>query len=137
MTTTATKTTIVTAEQLSACERIEDLNQGHAFYIVRSATDGLKEYKVEAILRNGHYHVTCTCPAGLCGRPCWHKRAAAAAAEEFKATLKAKAQAQAKIDEKKPIVAIPAKKERIEDSVPRWMLTAPVASHMKYAPHER
>lgn len=136
MTVTTTANKIVTAEQVARCERIQDLTQGHAFYIVRSQTDERKEYKVEAILKNGRYHVTCTCPAGLTGCPCWHKRAAAAAAEEFKATLKAKAQAQAKIDEKKPIVAIPAKKERIEDSVPRWMLTAPVAPHMKHSPRE-
>lgn len=134
MTVTTTANKIVTAEQIARCERIEDLTQGHAFYIVRSATDELKEYKVEAILKNGHYHITCTCPAGLHGRPCWHKRAAAAAAEEFKADLKTQAQAQAKIDEKKAIVATPVK--RIEDSVPRWMLTAPVAPHMKHAPRE-
>ena len=134
--TTATKSTVVTAKQIAHCERIEDLTQGHAFYIVRSATDELKEYKVEAILKDGHYRITCTCPAGLHGRACWHKRAAAAAAEEFKAALKAKAQAQAKIDAQKPLPPVAAPAKRIVDSVPAWMLTGPVASHMKKAPRE-
>ena len=129
VTTTSTKATkIVTAEQLNKCNRIEDVATGTIFYMIESQTTPSQEYKVEALQRHGKYHVTCTCPAGLCGRDCWHKAAAAAHAAEYKAFVLAAARAQAQIDAQKPLAK--------EVNPAAWMLKGPVASHMKKAPKE-
>lgn len=86
MTTTSTTTT-VTAEQIARCHRVIDMETMLPFYKVESESGDGTEYKVATILKNGKWYVTCTCPAGLKGIPCKHRRWAKAAAEEYKAEL--------------------------------------------------
>jgi hypothetical protein len=126
VTTTTASKKIVSAEDLNRCNRVEDCATGTIFYQISSRTTPGVEYKVEAIFKNGAWHVVCNCAAGNEARACWHKAAAAAHAAEYKALIKAAAQAQAKKDERKPIA----------NTVPRWMLEGPVAHHMSKAPKE-
>lgn len=98
----------VTEEQIDRCHRILDLNNNSLpFYLVESESDFTKEYKVEAILKDGHYYITCTCPAGLRGFTnckagyCKHVKWCVAASEDFKKLIKAEAEAQARIDAEK------------------------------------
>jgi hypothetical protein len=133
--TTSKASKIVTAEQLNKCNRVEDVATGSIFYMIESQTTPSQEYKVEAIQRHGHYYVTCTCPAGLNGRDCWHKAAAAAHAAEYKEMVKAAARAQAQKDAQKPLVAVAPIRD-IESTLPAFLLTGRVASHMKNAPKE-
>lgn len=94
----------VTEEQIDRCHRFLDLNNNSLpFYLVESESDSLKEYKVEAIRKDGHYYITCTCPAGLHGFAnckagyCKHVKWAVAASEDFKQLIKAQAAAEARI----------------------------------------
>src|SRR5690348_11424942 len=62
---------------------------GQGFYIVESASEP-KEYHVKY---NAQYKaLSCTCKAGEQGVPCWHKRAALANQEHYKATEQARRQ---------------------------------------------
>jgi hypothetical protein len=136
--TTKTSNKIVSAEDLNRCNRVEDCSTGTIFYMIESRTTPGVEHKVEAIFKNGAWHVVCSCPAGnppvnaygvplYAPKDCWHKQAAAAHAAEYKAAIKAAAQARAKKDERKPIA----------NTVPAWMLTGPVAHHMSKSPKAR
>lgn len=89
--TTTTNVSIVTPAQLALCERVIDMTTGQAFYIVTSETDDTVEYTVKAIKVAGRYFVTCTCPAGLKGIACKHKRFAAASAQVEKTAVKVEA----------------------------------------------
>lgn len=73
----------VTQEQIDRAHRILDCQTGKVFYQVESQTDATQEpYEVRA---NAEYkRLTCTCKAGQRGIPCWHKRAASAAAFEYR-----------------------------------------------------
>jgi hypothetical protein len=102
MTTTSTTTT-VTFEQIARCHRCIDLENMLPFYKVESESGNGQEYKVATIRKNGKWYVTCTCPAGLKGVPCKHRKWAKAAAQEYKELLKAEAEAQARIDAQKGI----------------------------------
>lgn len=84
---TTTSTTTVTAEQIARCHRVIDLNNNLPFYMVESESGNGQEYKFSTIRKNGQWHIVCTCPAGLKGIPCKHRKWAKAAAEEFKAEL--------------------------------------------------
>jgi hypothetical protein len=90
----------VTEAQLSRCHRIESAED--VFYIVESASDKTREYKVTAERQRGEFRLHCTifgtdepCPAEAAGRICWHKRVSLAHAAEYKATQKALAQREA------------------------------------------
>lgn len=94
--------TEVTSEQIDRCHRIIDEQTMEVFYLVQSESDDLVEYKVQyQTLPTKHY--TCTCPAGLAGFAhvrhasgvCKHVRWALAAAQEYKAELRARAQRDA------------------------------------------
>lgn len=98
MTISTATTTEVTEEQIARCHRFVDESTKLPFYLVQSERDELVEYKVATIRKNGQWYITCTCPAGLRGVPCKHRRWAAAAAAEYKEMIKAAAQAQARID---------------------------------------
>jgi hypothetical protein len=87
-------TTTVTERQMSMVHRITNETTGETFYIAESASEPGKEYHVKALLKGNHYFLTCSCPA--VGQ-CWHQRAAAAAAKEFKAAQKAQAKAEAPV----------------------------------------
>src|SRR2546422_3754166 len=66
----------VTPEQLAACTCITDDVTHQTIWHVRSATNpGAPPYTVQWMTFNGREHLTCTCPAGYNGIPCWHKRA--------------------------------------------------------------
>jgi hypothetical protein len=82
---TMTKTMQVDESDLSRCHRLIYENTGEVFYLVESKRDPLVEYRVRALEKGGRYYLTCTCPAGQAGRACWHKRAAFAHAQEYKA----------------------------------------------------
>lgn len=97
----------VTEEQIDRCSRVIDMAAMLPFYLVLSESDNLTEYKVAAIRKNGEYHLTCTCPAGLRGIPCKHRRWAMAASEDFKRLIKAQAQADARIAQQ----TVPAPRE--------------------------
>jgi hypothetical protein len=101
--------TAVTEEQIDRCHRVINENTHTPFYLVESERDILVEYKVEAILKDGEWYLTCTCPAGLRGIPCKHRRWAVAASEDFKELIKAEAQAQARIDDEKAPTSLMAK----------------------------
>jgi hypothetical protein len=88
-------TIAVTSEQIDRCTRVIDLETMTPFYMVRSESDDLQEYKVAALHKNGAYYLTCTCPAGLAGLACKHRRWAMAAAEAYKVELKEQAQRDA------------------------------------------
>ena len=66
----------VTLEQLDAATMIVDEKTQRAFYLVKSASDPEKEYRVT--YNTAFSILQCTCPAGSEGRGCWHKRAALA-----------------------------------------------------------
>jgi molecular chaperone GrpE (heat shock protein) len=70
---------------------------GQHFYIVESQTEAGKESRVEY---NRQYKaLSCTCKAGENGVPCWHKRAAMAAEEHYKATQRVqRANEQAEVE---------------------------------------
>lgn len=89
--TTTTNVSIVTPEQIALCERVVDMTTGQAFYIVTSESDDTIEYEVRALKVGVKYFVTCTCPAGLKGINCKHKRFAAAAAQVEKTQVKVEA----------------------------------------------
>jgi hypothetical protein len=110
MTTTLTtrKSHEVTPDQLDACMRVIDGQTNEVFYRVASQTDFEKTYTVRAVKgADGKHYLTCTCPAGSppvnangslqwSPRPCWHKRAASAHADEYKALEQARAEREAR-----------------------------------------
>lgn len=82
----------VTASQLDRTTRLIDTSTGAIYYKVASQTSEGVEYEVRAPYP---HKLTCTCPAGNPPRdkfgmplgpilPCWHKRAARAAAYEYR-----------------------------------------------------
>jgi hypothetical protein len=76
----------VTLEQMDKATHCS--TNGEHFYIVESQSEPNKEYHVKY---NSQYNApSCTCKAGTNGRGCWHKRAALAAEEYFKATERAR-----------------------------------------------
>jgi hypothetical protein len=82
----------VTQEQIDACQRWEDCGLNRIFYTVESQSQPGVYYKV---VWNTQFHVLqCLphtgkhCEASLKGIPCWHKRAALAAEQLFKAELR-------------------------------------------------
>lgn len=72
----------VTQEQIDRASRVIDCQTGKVFYQVSSQTTDGKVYEVRY---NSRYkRLTCNCPAGQAGVPCWHKRATSAAAFEYR-----------------------------------------------------
>lgn len=102
----ATATTIVTEAQLARCHRVIDLNTMLPFYKVESERDSLVEYKVATIWKQGRWHVTCSCPAGLRGIACKHRRWARAAAAEYKAELAEQARRDAEKAERQRLYQV-------------------------------
>lgn len=82
MTTEITTRYNVTDEQIAAAHRFVDYSKHQVIFQVESASEVGVEYTVyyHQVLR----HLVCNCKAGQVGTPCWHKRAACAAAAEFK-----------------------------------------------------
>lgn len=93
--TTTTTTTVVTAEQIARCSRVIDMETMLPFYMVRSESDDQQEYKVATIWKHQQWFVTCSCPAGLKGINCKHRRWVKAASEEYKKELAAQARRDA------------------------------------------
>jgi hypothetical protein len=89
--TISTKAATVTSEQISRCRRVVDEASKLPFYIVLSESDNQTEYAVKTLYRNGKWYITCSCPAGLYGKACKHRRWARAAAAEYKQELVAQA----------------------------------------------
>lgn len=132
----------VSSEEIGRCHKVFGPDK-KAFYQVENEaghTDehgDLIEYKVTYSKDHGFQ---CSCKCGEFGfwnvshasGVCKHVRWSVAAALEEKAALKALAQ---EADEEKA-----AQRKQIPVEVrwnlPAWMLTGPVASHMKYAPSE-
>lgn len=89
----------VTPEQLNACSRILDEQTGTVFYLVQSESDPTTEYRVE--WRDGW---TCTCKSGQTNfanvkHPsgvCKHVRWSMCAEIEYRAELRAQAEAEAR-----------------------------------------
>lgn len=72
----------VTEAQIDKASRVLDCQSGKVFYQVESQTVAGQVYEVRF---NAQYkRLTCTCPAGQVGIPCWHKRAAMASAYEYR-----------------------------------------------------
>lgn len=98
-TTTLTSKYNVTEEQIDACHRVIDNNTHTVFYQVESQSNPGTYYKV--LYNREHRVLQCTnfeggpiCPASAKGLPCWHKRAAVAAEEEYKSLKAAEHHAQ-------------------------------------------
>jgi len=119
--------TTVTNEQIGRCHKVFSAS-GEAFYQVESERDSLTEYSVHYSPTHGF---TCSCPAGAegfahCATVCKHVKWALAAAKEERTAMQ----------EQEALNAKPTASPRIADTVPAWLLTAPVASHMSLAPCE-
>ena len=68
------------------------ITNGQGYYVVESQSEAGKEYQVRY---NRQYNaLSCTCKAGEHGTPCWHKRAALANQEHYKATQAARRQSE-------------------------------------------
>ena len=98
-TTTLTSKYNVTEEQIDACTRVIDNATNTVFYQVESQSNPGTYYKV--VYNREHRVLQCTnfengpvCPASAKGLPCWHKRAALAAEEEYKLLKAAEHQAE-------------------------------------------
>lgn len=71
----------VTPEEIDKANRIIDMSTGEVFYQVESRSGG----ETHEVRYNRKFkRLTCTCEAGRVGIPCWAKRAAMAAALEYK-----------------------------------------------------
>lgn len=116
----------VTSEQIGRCHKI--LASTGNFYLVESESDSLVEYKVCWSKEHGF---TCDCKSGQVGFSntrngyCKHVLWSVACEAEIQQALK----------EQIALSEQPAQSS-IEASVPAWMLTHPVASHMQHAPCE-
>lgn len=131
MTTTTIATQFnVTEAQVSAAHRIVDLAAHQIFYVVESATSD-SEYKV--IYNRSLKALQClpfsgpACKASENGTPCWHKRAAMAAAAEYKAERDAMeevamSELQAEID-----AEVTAMMERINAAPPQVATSSELA----------
>src|SRR5256885_883943 len=90
---------IVTIAALCSKYRISQEQFSKATYVVENGKTGY--YVVESQTTDAEYHVrynaeynvlSCTCKAGEHGVPCWHKRAALANQEHYKAEQTARRQ---------------------------------------------
>ncbi len=82
----------ITIEQLDRATKIIDCNTNTVYYQVDSQTNPGTAYNVRFNCQFGC--LTCTCPAGQQGIPCWHKRAALAANELDKERVRRERQAE-------------------------------------------
>lgn len=82
----------ITIEQLDRATKIIDCNTSTVYYQVDSQTNPGTAYNVRFNRQFGC--LTCTCPAGQQGIPCWHKRAALAANELDKERVRRERQAE-------------------------------------------
>ena len=82
----------VTLEQIDKATRIIDMKTNTVFYQVESQTEACQVYSVRYNKDFGC--LTCTCKAGQQGIPCWHKRAALAAEQLYKAAIRREHQAE-------------------------------------------
>jgi hypothetical protein len=137
----------VTGEQIGRCHKC--FEGSTAFYMVENErgdidpeTFEIIEYKVTHSIKNGF---ACTCWAGRdgfahCGTKsqgiCKHVVWSVAAAKEEREAIKL-IESELAAEKEVTAAAEKAKSERIENNVPAWMLTGPVASHMSKAPRER
>jgi hypothetical protein len=121
----------VTSEQIGRCHKV--LASTGNFYLVESEADSRVEYKVAWTKQHGF---TCQCKAGQVGFVhcrngyCKHVLWSVACEAELQAAMK---ELEAASVASQPAPSVPS----IEQSVPAWMLTRPVASHMRYAPCEK
>ncbi len=72
----------VTEAQIDKASRVLDCQSGKVFYQVESQTVAGQVYEVR--YNEQYKRLTCSCKAGQVGIPCWHKRAAMAAAFEYR-----------------------------------------------------
>lgn len=120
----------VTSEQIGRCHAVIG-SDGKTFYQVASESDATVEYQVRY---SKEFGFTCTCRSGQTGFSnaklgvCKHVVWSLACAAEVRTAL---AEMTSKAEAKK-------EEEPIEKrwNLPAWMLTAPVAPHMKYSPRE-
>ena len=84
----------ITLEQIDKATRIIDLKTNTVFYQVESQTEACQVYSVRYNKDFGC--LTCTCKAGQQGIPCWHKRAALAAEQIYKAEIRREREAERK-----------------------------------------
>lgn len=82
----------ITIEQLDRATKIIDVNTNTVYYQVDSQTNPGTSYNVRFNRQFGC--LTCNCPAGQKGIPCWHKRAALAANELDKERVRRERQAE-------------------------------------------
>ncbi|SRR6266487_1698925 len=105
-------TATVTPEQIGACHKV--FSGSIPFYMVESASDPDKEYKVTWSNARGSQ---CQCKAALYGNLCWHIRASIACETEVNealAEIEAAIKAQAVKSEHAPVVTDVATRARIE-----------------------
>src|SRR5690242_5804959 len=89
----------VTDEQLDAATRFVNCATNEVLYIVKSATDPDKEYKVTW---NRHFsRFACECKASQNGFCCWHVRSALANEMLYRQAKRDEAEAAARIAEEK------------------------------------
>lgn len=102
----------VSPEQVAKCTPVQDGATGQWFYIVESATEAGKEYRVE--YNRVFKKLTCTCPAGIEGfSGCWHRRASLAAVAIDRVQAKERA---ARIAEAKEVEATRPAEESAEQA---------------------
>jgi hypothetical protein len=134
----------VTGEQIGRCHKC--FEGSTAFYMVENERGDIDpetfeviEYKVTWTREKGF---ACTCKAGEVAFSqckdgiCKHVRWSVACEKEVREAL-ASIDAEIAAEKAAAAAAEKAKSERIENNVPAWMLTGPVASHMSKAPRER
>jgi hypothetical protein len=89
----------VTDEQLDAATRFVNCATNEVLYIVKSASEVGKEYKVTW---NRHFsRFACECKASQNGMCCWHVRSALANEMIYRQNVRAEAEAAARIAEEK------------------------------------
>src|SRR5205809_1395878 len=106
------KTYEVTEEQLDACTRVINEQTRETFYLVQSASDPEKVYKVTYNMT--HHCLSCTCPAmnpptdelgyaKYMPRICWHIRAVDKHNRQYHELKKAEAIARQRQEEEKTL----------------------------------
>jgi hypothetical protein len=89
----------LTDQQLDAATRFVNSATREVLYIVKSATDPDKAYKVTW---NKHFsRFQCECKASHAGMCCWHVRSALANEMIYRQNVRAEAEAQVRINEEK------------------------------------
>lgn len=119
----------VTPEQIDKASRVLDCRSGAVYYQVQSQSDpDADPYEVRY---NAEFRrLTCTCKAGQHGIPCWHKRAAMAAAREY---LQEQRIANAKEQAEQEAAARAAAEKRAYEADVEWQAAVREADHRERA----